>query len=226
MQKLEIVMQELLSMGEEKRKAIQIKQGLTNSYGIPLGKLRTYAKNYKGEQELGMKLWMSGNYEAMMLATMIMDPKQLTSIEMEQMIDIANHNFVVDEVAIKLFAVTKEAEQVMKKWIFEKDLKGRAGWNIAIGILMKKKLKDETINELLDIIYKDMKDTEEEKRWAMNRFLCETGIRREDYRDTCLSIGEELGVYKDQKVPKGCTSAYALSWIPAGIRLAESKKKK
>lgn len=34
----------------------------------------------------------------------------------------------------------------------------------------------------------------------------------------CLALGEKLGVYKDVKVSKGCTSPYALDWIAAGIR--------
>jgi hypothetical protein len=56
------------------------------------------------------------------------------------------------------------------------------------------------------------------KQEAMNRALCETGIRYEAFTERCLGIGERLGVYKGQKVSKGCTSAYAPEWIAAGIR--------
>jgi hypothetical protein len=56
------------------------------------------------------------------------------------------------------------------------------------------------------------------KQEAMNRALCETGIRYEAFTGRCVEIGERLGVFRGQKVPKGCTSAYAPDWIAAGVR--------
>ena len=56
------------------------------------------------------------------------------------------------------------------------------------------------------------------KQEAMNRALCEIGIRYPEWTARCVSIGEALGVYRDPKAPKGCTSSYAPSWIAVGIK--------
>ncbi|HEY8444950.1 MAG TPA: hypothetical protein VIK94_02350 [Bacilli bacterium] len=47
----------------------------------------------------------------------------------------------------------------------------------------------------------------------MNRCLCEIGIAYDEYTSSCIAIGEALGVYRDLKVAKGCTSSYAPIWI-------------
>jgi len=56
----------------------------------------------------------------------------------------------------------------------------------------------------------------------MNHALCEIGIRYPQFTERCITLGETLGVYRDLKVSKGCTSAYAPNWIAAG----KKKRKK
>lgn len=54
-------------------------------------------------------------------------------------------------------------------------------------------------------------------QWMLNRALSELGFRHPEYTQVCLDLGEQLGVYKDMVVAKGCTSAYAPAWINAII---------
>lgn len=49
---------------------------------------------------------------------------------------------------------------------------------------------------------------------AMNRALCEIGIRYPEWTARCVAIGEALGVYCDLKVPKVCISIYATRKLP------------
>jgi len=69
---------------------------------------------------------------------------------------------------------------------------------------------------LLSDVEKKMKEALPLKQAAMNRCLCEIGIRYDNYTDRCISIGEKLGVFRELKVSKGWTSSYALEWIRAG----------
>ncbi|MGM5692709.1 hypothetical protein [Streptococcus suis] len=52
----------------------------------------------------------------------------------------------------------------------------------------------------------------------MNQCLVEIAVAYPDYLEQGLAIGQQLAVYADMKVPKGCTSAYAPDWIEALLR--------
>jgi hypothetical protein len=45
--------------------------------------------------------------------------------------------------------------------------------------------------------------------WTMNSCLAAIGIRCPEERARAIAIGEELGVYRDYPVSKGCTSSFA-----------------
>ena len=57
----------------------------------------------------------------------------------------------------------------------------------------------------------------------MNHALCEIGIRYPQFTERCITLGETLGVYRDLKVSKGCTSAYAPNWIAAGKMVCQDQ---
>ena len=61
-----------------------------------------------------------------------------------------------------------------------------------------------------------------EVQWAMNFTAGHIGIHELEFRSRCVNIGEKLGLYKDQKVPKGCTPNY----LPEFIRIEVEKRKK
>ncbi|MDQ7093532.1 hypothetical protein REC12_08020 [Desulfosporosinus sp. PR] len=44
------------------------------------------------------------------------------------------------------------------------------------------------------------------------------GIHYPQFTERCITLGETLGVYRDWKVAKGCTSAYSPNRIAAGIK--------
>jgi 3-methyladenine DNA glycosylase AlkD len=104
--------------------------------------------------------------------------------------------------------------ELMNKWINHKDIRlKRAGWNMGIVLNHDKKFYDEIIKQLLPIIELNLQFANDMYQFAMNRCMCEIGIKHNKYTEQCLSIGERLGVYKDMKVSKGCTSAFASIWI-------------
>ena len=50
-------------------------------------------------------------------------------------------------------------------------------------------------------------------QWTMNFVLAEIGIHNPNLRERAISIGDNLGIYKDYPVSKGCTSPFAPIWI-------------
>lgn len=50
------------------------------------------------------------------------------------------------------------------------------------------------------------------QKWTA-RCLAGIGINFPQHRARALEIGEQLGIYRDYPVPKGCTSPFAPIWI-------------
>jgi len=83
---LRSVMTQLKAWEHPKMRAVNAKHGAgDNQFGVNLSTLRGLAGTIKRDHALALELWKSGNIDAMNLATLIMDPKQLTQPEVERL---------------------------------------------------------------------------------------------------------------------------------------------
>jgi len=213
------ILNDLSNLGDEKRIKYNKKIGVTgDQYGVTLGRIRALARKIKTNHSLAIELWKSKNYDAMILASMIFDPYILVEKDIDKLIKNAYIHTLVDEICFHTIAKTNIALEIMKKWIDNEDeTYGRGGWALACSLVMQDKLDKSEIEVLLIKIENEMKNSRPLKKEVMNRCLCEIGIKYEEYTERCIEIGQKLEIYKDQKVSKGCTSAYAPEWIKAGI---------
>src|SRR5690606_26979158 len=58
--------------------------------------------------------------------------------------------------------------------------------------------------ELLSLIEKRIVKEAPEVQWAMNFTAAQIGIFQQEFRNRCIAIGEETGLYKDEMVAKNC----------------------
>jgi 3-methyladenine DNA glycosylase AlkD len=214
------VLSQLEQWGNDTRKKMNLKNGAgDNCFGVLLGDLRKYAKEIKTDHSLALGLWDSGNTDAMILATMLFDVKSLSEEQVRNMVGGLHYFALVDELIYNAVSKTAFSDALMREWIGSpEEYIGRAGFALAISEIIDNRLSDDVLENLLAIIEADMKSAPARKQESMNRTLCEIGIRHPEYTDRCAAIGEKLGVYKDMKVSKGCTSPYAPEWIAVGIK--------
>lgn len=214
------VLIELESLGNDKRKKFNKKNGAgDNQFGVPIGKLRALGKRIGKNHSLGFKLWNTGNTDAMFLATILFDKDNFSYKEIDNMVKNITYSLLLDEFIFTNVSKTNYELEFIQNWIYSKnELIGRSGWNIVVSKIISKKITYDEIDYFLNIIRKELTTAPKLKQDAMNRALCEIGIRIPKYTDKCIAIGEELGVYKDLKVSTGCTSPYAPEWINAGIK--------
>ncbi len=205
--------------GNEKTKKMYISHGSNeNAYGVKLGDLRALAKKIKIDHELALKLWVTNNFEAMMLATMIIDAKRLSENEIMNMINPVTFIQLRDEFNYNVMYLSDHNLALREKLSkLEDELLGRLGWNLYIYAVMDKKEKLD-LNGLYDIIEREMKDAQKLKQEAMNRCLVEIAVRHDELRERAIAIAEKIGKIDDRPVPKGCTSSYAPEWIAAVLR--------
>lgn len=222
------VMAKLAAMGNEARKKHMKKRGAgDNLFGVPLGKLRQFAEELGRDHALALSLWETGNTDAMLLSAIILEPEKLDRAQAERMISDAKYFDLLDELVFDAICEAPFASEMRDEWMKSSDdIKGRIGWMLVVSGIMSKGYDTEALSHIVDLVEAGLKDAPPLTQEMMNRALCEIGIRYEEFTARCVEIGERLGVYKDQKVPKGCTSAYAPNWIAAGIRLRQARKRR
>ena len=215
----EEVYSQLQAWGSESVRKIYARQGAgENLFGVKMGDLRGLAKKLKTNHPLALQLWATGNYEAMILATMILDSAQLTRPEAEAMLHSLTSYRLVDELIYNTVAKTAFAEALRLAWMNSStELTGRAGWSLLI-VRLGGDAAGLDYEAILEQIEAEVKAAPRYKQESMNQCLVEIGVRVPELRQRCIAIGERLGRLDDRPIPKGCTSSYAPEWIAAVLK--------
>jgi 3-methyladenine DNA glycosylase AlkD len=87
------------------RDELQPRYGITapKAFGIPVAKLLSLARRLGRDHLLAESLWQTGWYEARLLATLIDDPAQVTSAQMDRWCRDFDNWSIVDTACFKLF---------------------------------------------------------------------------------------------------------------------------
>lgn len=209
------ILKEISDLAFDKRKSMYLKQGIKEEiYGVNLGDLRKLADKIKMNHDLACELWDTNIYEARVIACELFDAKRLNLTELNRLVLSTESGPVIDELSFQVFEDQDNQLELFDLWIQSDDSRfKRAGWNMGIILNHDAKLNEDKLNSILDYIEFNLPLATDDYQFAMNRCLCEIGIKHDHLTQRCISIGEKHGVYKDMKVSKGCTSAYAPIWI-------------
>ena len=132
-------MKQLEAWKHPKMRAVNAKHGAgDNQFGVNLGKLRGLAGKIKRDHKLALDLWTSGNIDAMNLATLIIDPKQLTQPDVEKLAKDLSYYTTTDWFVKNVVKALPFKGELCRKWAASKDeYVGRAGWTLMAGQLRK-----------------------------------------------------------------------------------------
>ncbi|WP_293311459.1 DNA alkylation repair protein [Pedobacter sp. UBA5917] len=204
----------LQSLADEKVRKQHLKNGAReNLFGVKMGDIRTLAKKIKTDHQLALALWETGNIDARMLAILILNPKELSAAEIEQMVSSEDFAWAADWFYNYVVKEYTDKEQFREKWMNANDkMLARAGWSLTSGRIARDP-EGLNIPSILDRIESEMPKVAPETQWTMNTALAQIGINHPAYRERALAIGEKLGIYRDYPVSKGCTSPFAPIWI-------------
>jgi len=209
-------LKQLRALSNETVRAQNTKRGAgDNQFGVKLGDIRVLAKKIKINPELAMSLWETGNVDAQFLAALLVQPKNLSSKEINRMVRSVSFVQVADWLSSYVVRQHPDKEAFRLDWMAETDpWAARAGWDLT-SERAGKSPDGLDAPALLARIESEMADADPKVQWTMNMTLATIGIHFPKHRKQAIAIGEKLGIYRDYPVSKGCTSPFAPIWINA-----------
>ncbi|MCE3295880.1 MAG: alkylation repair protein [Crocinitomicaceae bacterium] len=194
-----------------------------------LGDLRTIAKEIKKDHALAMELWSTGEFFPRQLAILIMDAKQLSQEVIDQLDqDMQAHGQdeklqLMDWLLANQLSKDKKTIALMESWENSSSaLQRRTFWYYQGRLRWVGQTPPPNTEYLLSNIEKGIEGEQPEVQWAMNFTAAQIGIFQPEFRSRCISLGERVGLYKDDIVPRGCTPDYLPELI--AIQVAKLKK--
>lgn len=209
----------LESLGNDARRAHNTKAGAPdNQFGVKLGDIRALAKKIKSDHQLALQLWETGNVDAQLLATQIIEPKSLSADELDKLTRSTTCSQVADWLNAYVVAEHPDKDSLREKWMKAKDRwAARAGWNLTASRI-NQGADDLDLAALLDRIEKELPKAKPEVQWTMNNTLGAIGIHHAEHRRRAIAIGEKIGLYRDWPVSKGCIPPYVPVWVEAMVK--------
>ncbi|MDA1808561.1 DNA alkylation repair protein [Bacillus sp. HSTU-bmb18] len=225
---LEEVMQQLEEYGTEQNRKTYKNHGAKEPlFGVSFANLKLLKKKIKKDHDLAIVLWETKNMDAMTLATMILDPKKVTTELLNKWVQEVDYYCLMD-VLMTAICTSPIAIERMEEWTKSDDeWIGRAGWSLLANIAIKNKtLQDDFFSLYLEEIKVNIHNEKNRKKEAMNRALIAIGIRNEDLKQTAIGIAREIGKVQVDHGATSCKTPDAESYIKKASERAEKKKVK
>lgn len=200
---INIIMKKLESLVNEQIKRIYIKHGAKEPlYGVKTGDLQSIARKIKKDYELSLKLYETGNYDAMYLAGLIADSQKMSKEDFDSWIENAYCHGLSDYTVATTLAKSKMAQEIADKWIdSKKELYQSAGWT-CYGQLLKdknnEKINKEKIEKYLYDIELNIHKSPNRVRYSMNSFVISVGTFYSPLEEKALEVAKNIGkIYVD-----------------------------
>ncbi len=180
--------------------------------------IRTIAREQGKNAELAAHLWKHGGFSARMLSLLILDLKVVDVPWIERMIsdieavDGKEQSQLLDWMIANVIMKKAALKSETAKWRDDPStLRQRVFWSVQARSV---RAENHALNEqLLEHIERELPTASEKVQWNMNWCAAQIGIADERLRGRCIALGERLGLYRDYRVSKGCTSPYLPIWI-------------
>ena len=192
----EETMAELEKMGTAQNRKIYQRHGSgPNLYGVSFANLNKLQKKIKKDHSLALKLWSTGNTDAMSLAVMVVDPEAMDEKTIENWVKDAKYYMLVDIFVKDVVSQTNLVEKLIEKWTRSEDeWIGRAGWQLlAVYAGSCKTCPDTFFLPYIAEAQKNIHGEKNRKREAMNTAVIAMGIRGDQLEKEARKAAEIIG---------------------------------
>jgi 3-methyladenine DNA glycosylase AlkD len=164
------------------------------AFGVSMATMARLGKTLRGDHDLAMELWKSGWYEARMLATLIDDPTEVTSEQMEAWCRDFDNWAICDTACFKLFDRSALAWKKIRPWSRRRaEFERRAAFALIASLaLHDKKAPDEAFLDLFPIVEAGADDERNFVKKGVSWALRGIGHRNAPLHAAALDLGLHL----------------------------------
>lgn len=175
------VMKELESLGSEQTRKTFARHGAEESrmFGVRVGDLKGVLKKIKGDQELALELYATGNYDAMYLAGLAADGARMSKKQLQAWVNQATWQMIAEYSVPGVTVESEHACELADRWIDARKehvaAAGWATWAAIVAVWPDDELDLEHLRALLDRVVRDIGAAGNRVRYTMNGFVIAVG---------------------------------------------------
>jgi len=218
------LMQELKSFGTEQTRKTLKRHGVQDElYGVSYAHLGALKKKIKVDCELAQQLWKSGVHDARILATMIADPAQGSSVVDEWVKDVSS--YVISDALATFAAQNSPDPKKIEKWMKSKDeCIGCFGWSLFARLTRTDgPFSDEALEQYLETIERDIHQAKNRVKHSMNSAVISIGVRNETLQKKALAAAARIGKVEVDHGDTDCKTPDAAAYIHKTVARAAKK---
>ena len=213
------VLRELETLGTEQNRKIYRRHGAGDKlYGVSFANITKLQKRIKQDQAMAVELWASGYCEARVLAAQIADPAAMNEQALDAWVKDLDNPMVSDYFS-GLLVKTSQARKKTDKWVKSKnEWIGRAGWVTVARLAMEPNgLPNEYFEDYIEVIERDIHQSKNRVREAMNNALIAIGTRNELLEEKAIAAANRIGKVEIDHGETDCKTPDAVAYIKKAV---------
>ena len=212
------ILLELEKLGTEQTKTTYIKHGAKEPlFGVKVQDLKKILKKTKKNHELSLALYATGNYDAMYLAGLMADEKQITKEQLQSWVEQAYWSYLSEYAVPWVAAESVHGFELGLKWI-KSDIESiaSAGWGTLAyfaAVNDDDNLDIKAYIKLLNTVEKDIHKAQNRVRYTMNGFVIAVGTYVAALTEKSKEVANNIGKVSVEMGGTACKVPLAIDYI-------------
>ncbi|AOP34779.1 DNA alkylation repair protein [Leptospira tipperaryensis] len=225
------IMKELESMGSEGVKKIFINHGAKEPlFGVKVGDLKKIQKKIKKNNSLSLELYKTGNADAMYLAGLIADEKEIQKKDLQSWVKTAASPMISECTVAWIAAESKYGWELAKEWIDSpKESIASSGWSTfssLLSITTDEQIDSQEILKLLKRVESTIHKSQNRVKYCMNGFVIAVGGFYPKLTEEALKVSQKIGTVNVMTGKTACKVPDAEEYILKMKKMGRLGKKK
>jgi len=225
------ILKELESYGDENTKKTLSKHGAKEPFfGVKVQDLKKILKKTKKNHALSLALYDTGNSDAMYLAGLMADEKQVTKQQLQKWVEKAYWYYLCEYTVPWVAAETAFGMELGLEWIeSDNEQIASAGWATFANCATVKQDEDLDIklySDLLDRVEKEVHQAKNRVGYTMNAFVIATGSGIKALTNKSIEVAKSIGKVEVEMGGTACKVPLATDYIQKIIDKDQIGKKR
>lgn len=225
------IMNELERCGDERTKKTLMTHGAKEPFfGVKVADLKKILKKTKKNHALSLELYETGNSDAMYLAGLMADEKQISKAQLNDWVKKAYWSYLSEYAVPWVAAETEFGFELGLEWILSKEEGiASAGWATLAyfaAVNPDENLDIAKYSELLTGIPERIHDAQNRVKYTMNGFVISLGTYVPSLTSLASEIGEKIGAVRVDMNGTACKVPLAKTYIQKAIDKQKIGKKR